>query len=201
MIDLPPFLQPPAIIIQLKQEQEQKPEKPKEQTYTVVKGDSLTSISELFNVPLQRLWQANLQLTHPDVLNVGEVLKIPHADEVLPERAMPTPPTIEQPVARGPVTGNTYGYGYCTWYAKNRRPDLPNSLGNANTWYSRYTGNKGTAPRAGAIGTTTAGGLGHVVYVEAVNADGTVTVSEMNFKGWNIISTRTVASSNFLYIY
>lgn len=29
------------------------------------------------------------------------------------------------------------------------------------------------------------GGYGHVGYVESVNADGSITVSEMNYAGWN----------------
>jgi len=32
--------------------------------------------------------------------------------------------------------------------------------------------------------------VGHVAYVESVNADGSFVVSEMNYKGWGIIDTR-----------
>jgi surface antigen len=34
--------------------------------------------------------------------------------------------------------------------------------------------------------------LGHVAYVEAVNADGSWRVSEMNFVGFGVISERTI---------
>lgn len=100
--------------------------------------------------------------------------------------------------------GNTYAPGNCTWYVKNRRPDLPNSLGNANTWYSRAAAlgmAVGSSPRAGAVGATTAGSLGHVVYVEAVNGDGSITISEMNFAGEYSQRTRTASASEFMYIY
>jgi surface antigen len=33
---------------------------------------------------------------------------------------------------------------------------------------------------------------GHVAYVEAVNRDGSWTISEMNFVGWNVKSVRTI---------
>lgn len=102
-------------------------------------------------------------------------------------------------------SGNLYAFGNCTWYVKNRRPDIPNNLGNANTWYvtAQAEGwNVGTAPKKGAVGTTTAGWAGHVVYVEGVSLDGlTVTVSEMNYAGFDQIDERTVPASDFLYIY
>lgn len=105
----------------------------------------------------------------------------------------------------GDSAGNTYAPGNCTWYAKSRRPDLPNSLGNANTWYSRAAAmgwNVGSTPKKGAIGTTTAGWAGHVVYVEGVSLDGQyATISEMNYRGLYSMNTRTVHFSEFNYIY
>lgn len=188
--------------------------------YTVVSGDNLTKIGTLHNVTWQRLWAKNLELEHPDTIYVGDKLTIPLADEVL-ERAIPaavslpavTPgvavPTQSTIVAPAPSAsydgGNTYGYGYCTWYVKNKRgSSLPNGLGNANTWYSRARSAGmavGTTPVAGAVGTTTRGSLGHVVYVDSVNADGTINISEMNYKGWNVVSSRTTNASEFVYIY
>lgn len=102
------------------------------------------------------------------------------------------------------TSGNTYDYGYCTWYVKNRRPDLPNRLGNANQWF--YNAQSlglatGYTPAVGAVGQTTAGSLGHVVYVEAVYDNGTILVSEMNYQGWNVTSSRVANASEFNYIY
>jgi peptidoglycan DL-endopeptidase CwlO len=102
--------------------------------------------------------------------------------------------------SRGAVSGNTYSAGYCTWYVKNRRPDLPNNLGNADTWVARASAQglpTGSAPRVGAVGQR---GM-HVVYVESVNGDGTVGISEMNREGLYVTSTRTVPASYFQYIY
>jgi surface antigen len=41
----------------------------------------------------------------------------------------------------------------------------------------------------------------HVAYVVAVNGKGTIVVEEMNYKGWNVVSTRTARVSEFRYIY
>ena len=102
-------------------------------------------------------------------------------------------------------SGNTYAPGNCTWYAKSMRPDLPNSLGNANTWYYRAQAqgwNVGSTPKKGAVATTTAGGLGHVAYVIGVSLDGQqVTIREMNYRGLYSMSTRTVHYTEFKYIY
>lgn len=102
------------------------------------------------------------------------------------------------------TVGNNYSYGYCTWYVKNRRPDIPNSLGNANEWLynaQAYGFSTGSSPVVGAVAQTSAGGLGHVAYVEAVYGDGKILVSEMNYQGWNILSTRVTSASEFNYIY
>lgn len=113
---------------------------------------------------------------------------------------VPAPPVRQVPVV---VSSNTYYGGYCTWYAKNRRPDLPNSLGNADTWLSRAAAAgfaTGSTPQVGAIAYALTGYM-HVAYVEAVHSDGTITVSEMNFAGFDIISTRTAPANQFSYIY
>lgn len=187
-------------------------------THTIVSGDTLTKIANVHQTTWQRLFAKNIQITNPDTINVGETITIPDALEQIPERAFPAPVVIApQPIvrtgtsARRTVTpsapqprissaGNTYAAGYCTWYAKNRRPDLPNRLGNANTWVARAAAQgipTGSAPRTGAIGQQ---GM-HVVYVESVNGDGTVTISEMNYRGLGVVSSRTAPASNFSYIY
>ena len=100
--------------------------------------------------------------------------------------------------------GNAYGYGYCTWYVKNKRPDIGSYWGNANQWYASAQAAgyaTGSEPRAGAIGVSFVGSAGHVVYVESVSG-GTVNISEMNgAAGWNVVGTRSTSASEFVYIY
>lgn len=185
------------------------PPKPEPVIYSVVEGDNLSKIGTAQNVEWQRLWAKNTQLDNPDLIHIGDQITVPFPDEVL-DRALPA--IVSLPKATPGVAplatydgGNTYDYGYCTWYVKSRRgASLPNSLGNANTWYSRASAlgmAVGTAPRTGAVGTTTRGSLGHVVYVESVNADGTINISEMNYQGFGVTSSRTTSASEFVYIY
>jgi surface antigen len=39
---------------------------------------------------------------------------------------------------------------------------------------------------------TNESGYGHVAYVESVNGDGSWTVSEMNYRGWDQVDQRTI---------
>ena len=186
------------------------PTKPAPVVYSVVDGDNLSKIGTAYNVEWQRLWAKNTQLTNPDLIHVGDLITIPEPSEQL-TREIPAqvqlPAKTPGVVATAPVYdgSNTYDYGYCTWYVKNRRgASIPNSLGNANTWYSRAAGMGmavGSVPRAGAVGTTTRGSLGHVVYVESVNADGSANISEMNAPVFGGVTYRTAAAGEFLYIY
>ncbi len=187
------------------------PAKPPEpRSYTVIEGDNLSKIADAQGTTWPRLWNKNTDLSDPDVIHIGQVLLIPVESEVLADRPVPArivptaSPGIVSGVTRGYNGGNTYDAGYCTWYVKNRRPDLPNNLGNANSWYYRAAAQGlpvGASPRAGAVGTTAAGDLGHVVYVERVNNDGSILISEMNYAGLYSQRTRTAGASEFLYIY
>lgn len=103
--------------------------------------------------------------------------------------------------------GNGYDYGYCTYYAASKIT-VPNNWGNANTWdnYARASGwTVGTTPRAGAIGQTDAGWLGHVGIVEAVSDDGAmIKYSDMNgLAGWGRVGSSdwSPASRFQRYIY
>lgn len=112
----------------------------------------------------------------------------------------------EQGFYMGPnVPGNTYVWGNCTWWAYAMRAwandPIPTSWGNANTWDDRANRDGylvDHTPTVGAIFQTDGGSeLGHVAYVSVVNPDtGEWTISEMNAKGLNIVSTRTFAASS-----
>lgn len=94
-----------------------------------------------------------------------------------------------------------YAAGQCTNYAWYRRQDLPSTLGNANTWaYNAsamgYLVNR--TPAAGAIFQTPSGWFGHVGYVEAVNPDGSIIISEMNYDGWPCRIIQSVVPANMV---
>jgi surface antigen len=106
----------------------------------------------------------------------------------------PVHPTVTRQAASN--TGNVvnhFTYGYCTWYVANRR--VVPWTGNAGVWYSQaisYGFKVGNVPAVGAIMVTRESALGHVAYVEAVNSDGSWSVSEMNYVRWSVISSRTI---------
>lgn len=139
------------------------------------------------------------------IKNEIELLKAKLAEKKRLEAEQAAAPRAPSRVSyRSAVSGNMYDYGYCTWYVKNRRPDIGNTWGNANQWYGSAQAagySTGSAPVAGAIGVSFAGAYGHVVYVESVNGDGTVNISEMNYNGWGVESSRTTSASEFSYIY
>jgi len=99
----------------------------------------------------------------------------------------------------GPIEGNTYAWGNCTYWAYAMRlwADRPigQYWGNANTWDDSarregYVVNQ--TPAEGAIFQTDSGEWGHVAYVTQVDAaDGQWTISEMNAPNLNVVSTRT----------
>lgn len=192
--------------------------------HIVGENESLSKIAEHHKITWKRLFDKNAIIEHPDIIQVGSELVVPRPEEQLNERPLPPqepapapqapnnapspsrqnraarPASRRSALTRGSFSGNGYVAGYCTWYAKSRRPDLPNNLGNANTWAARARAQgipTGSTPRVGAIGQQ---GM-HVVYIEGVHSNGTVTVSEMNFKGFGITSSRTVPANSFQYIY
>lgn len=182
-------------------------EKPKK--HVVTENDTLTEIAKENNTTWKRLYDKNSDIKDPDLLEVGMELVIPEENEDIPARPLPEPPKLivyksrastGSVQKRGDSNGNRYVGGNCTWYVKNKRPDLPNNLGNAATWVSRAAAQglpTGSTPQVGAVGQKG----NHVVYIESVNADGTVTFSEMNHKGLYIQTTRTLPASSFSYIY
>lgn len=187
--------------------QVQPKEEPKTIQHTVVEGESLSKIAKQYNTTWQRLWSKNTHLNNQDMLVVGDKLAIPHADEVIADRPLYTLPVQQnspQPIKSSPQgdsSGNMYEPGQCVWYVKNRRPDLPNNLGNATSWLYNAQAQglaTGTEPRAGAVGWTS----GHVVYIESVNADGSVNYTDMN-GNWVAfeLGSGTQPANYYKYIY
>lgn len=180
--------------------------KPEPKTYTVQPGDTLESIATANATTALRLFNKNTAIANPDIIQPGEALTIPLADEVLTERVIiqesgqSSTTLASSPSGGFSSSGNSYSYGYCTWAVKNWRSDISNGWGDATTWYARAQADgwaTSAIPRVGSI--AWARGYGHVAYVISVGA-GTVTVREANYKGWNIISTRVAPVTEFLYI-
>ena len=192
--------------------------KPTEQPIyvTVAAGDSLASIAEKYNTTWTRIFDANESLSNPNTIDIGQKLRIPSAEEVLPDRSSAivaaqqaaasstlsarTSTVTTRSYSSKPINSSSYYVGngmWCTDYVHSRRPDVA-VYGNAGYgWISSAQAagkSTGSAPRAGAVAVTN----GHVAYVESVNSDGSYTVSEM---GWNYragnYNKRTVRPGTF----
>lgn len=180
--------------------------------YTVKAGDTIDSIAKKYKANRERLVSYNdLEISG---INQGQELVIPGG--IMPENERPgyTAPTVASRTTSTPSyggggsavnVGNRYSYGYCTWYAFNRRAELGRPIGSfwgdAITWAS-YARNSGylvnNSPAAGAVlhDPNSAPPWGHVAVVEEVRANGDVVVSEMNYAGWNRISYRTIPANS-----
>jgi len=187
--------------------------------YTVKEGDDPKKLADKFNSDETRLTAFND--AEIDGLIAGERIVIPDG-EITP------PPTVfATSVAsnfRASYGGNGYDWGWCTWYAANKRIEagrpIPRNLGNAVSWSPRARSAGmvvSDAPVAGAViwhdqnvSGRIAGGLGHVGYVESVEADGSIIVSDMNSRGtvnpdgsggraggWSRVSYRKVTPDQF----
>src|SRR5690606_30465490 len=75
-----------------------------------------------------------------------------------------------------------YAYRNCTDYVA-WRVGAPGGLGNAKYWNDRapaYGYTVSSTPRVGAAAISEVGYYGHVMYVEAVNGDGSIVISDYN---------------------
>lgn len=147
--------------------------------------------------------------------------------ESLPETSVVETPKVSEPVVEAPVVheevkpsvvsvsydqSNTYPIGQCTWGVKSVAPWVGNYWGNANQWgeSARRAGFRtGYTPQVGSVivfpnSIYEGVNYGHVGYVTAVNADGTIEMVESNYRGNMYVSNYRGAftpSSDVYYIY
>lgn len=168
--------------------------------YTVKADDTIESIASKYGSNHEEI----VTLNDLETSGISEGMRILIKGGVLPEKERPE---YVAPVVRPTYTAYTYqgssysrqnvvvvGYfyglggpyvaGQCTQWAWYNRQDLPSNLGNAKTWAARAAAagyRVDRTPAAGAVFQSTAGWYGHVGYVEAVNPDGSIVASEMNY--------------------
>ena len=99
---------------------------------------------------------------------------------------------------------------YTAWKVASTGRYVPHfgGAGNANQWPSttaRYGIANGSTPKAGSVAIWDVGAYGHAMYVEAVNGDGTITVSDYNNNmdglGWGRYHYYTRSAAGLTYIY
>ena len=108
---------------------------------------------------------------------------------------------------------SSYPWGQCTWFVFNRAKQLGITfdpyMGNGNQWMEKsgYSTTKTpTEHSALSFSSSQAGAdpvYGHVAFVEQVKSDGSILISESNFKGLGIVSYRTFdaeTAKQFTYV-
>ena len=198
--------------------------------YTVKPGDTIDSIAEKYGSKSDEI----IALNDLEVSGLTEGARIVIKDGSLPETERPeyVAPARRWSSRRSTHTnssytylgnsserqnievvgyfynlGGPYGRGQCTQWAWYKRQDLPSNLGNANAWARNaaragYVVNR--TPSAGAVFQTSSGWYGHVGYVESVNSDGSIVVTEMNYGvNYRVIRSTSPASAvgRFNYIH
>ena len=113
-------------------------------------------------------------------------------------------PSLDGKIISNPLftsKNNLYTAGQCTWYVFDKRAQAGHTIstfwGDARNWAGQASGDGFKVdhkPEKGAILQTGNGPYGHVAFVERVNADGSVFISEMNWIAPYITSTRTISS-------
>ena len=184
--------------------------------YKIKAGDTPESLATKYLVNKEQLIAFNdAELTGK--FKIGELIVIPDgtraASTTINLASTGTGDSAFAYGGNGPVYGgNGYDYGYCTYWAALRRAQIgrpiPSNLGNAVSWRDLALSAGfpvGSTPRRGAVmWFPSVGGYGHVGFVEQVNADGGIRISEMNFAGWNVRNERNFSASealNYRYIY
>jgi surface antigen len=180
-------------------------------THIVQNGETLDVIAQKYHADKERIIAFNELPANGDIKTDQEIV-IPDGQKEFPKPTVDTSDTLRRQYATssgvGAATdissgwkklegkagaGHRFPYGYCTWYVAQKRY-VPWS-GNAGTWLynARAQGYKTSkSPSVGAIVVTTDSPYyGHVALVESVSG-GSITVSEMNYRGWGKVNRRVI---------
>ncbi|MBQ5152305.1 CHAP domain-containing protein [Macrococcoides caseolyticum] len=173
-------------------------------SHVVQSGEYLSLIASRYGITVAQLKSLN---------GLTSDLIFPNQRLVVKGNAIQGTPTVRPVASRAPVSttvtnyvtpvfahSNLYDYGQCTWYVFNKRASMGKGI-STYWWHARnwangaikdgYTVNR--TPAYGAIAQTSDGYYGHVAFVERVNGDGTILVSEMNYAtGVGVIGYRTL---------
>lgn len=186
--------------------------------HVVKDNDTIEKIAKKYKADKDKIIAFN-ELPADGEIKVGEELIIPGGEKEIPRPT--TPSNLLQPrnyyasgvgdstrapsiIDRNPKGGHRFPYGYCTWYVAQSKY-VPWG-GNAGTWLYNaraYGAKTGKKPKKGAIIVTSESWYGHVGIVTKVKGN-SVSIREMNYRGFGVASTRTISAKNRVikgYIY
>lgn len=190
-------------------------------TERVDQDETLEQIAKKHNVDIDAIIDFN-NLDSKDAIEFAQILIIPEGNREVKFKPQPvSSPTVlasatpsstrasrtttssstatssaPTAVATETRSGNRFQWGWCTWYVAEKRNVT--WRGNAGTWLggAQSAGRAtGKVPAVGSIMVTNESPWGHVAFVEAVNGD-TITVSEMNYRGFGVVSKRTLSAKS-----
>jgi surface antigen len=186
--------------------------------YTVAKNDTIGGIAKKYKAKVEKIIEFN-DLPANGELEEGEEIIIPDGvDKTKPsQNALQRLYASNNPNKNVPSATKTstnlhkypahrFPYGWCTWYVASKR-HVPWG-GNAGTWlyHARaYGAATGKTPTVGSIIVTNESRWGHVGIVTGVKGN-SISISEMNYKGWGIQSSRTISAKSpvikgYIYVY
>ena len=150
--------------------------------------------------------------TVTEATSESPIVEAPKTSEAIVEAPVVHEETKPSVVSVSYDQSNTYPVGQCTWGVKSVAPWVGNYWGNANQWgdSARRAGFRtGYTPQVGSVivfpnSIYEGVNYGHVGYVTAVNADGTIEMVESNYRGNMYVSNYRGAftpSSDVYYIY
>lgn len=184
-------------------------------THTVKSGESLNIIANKYGVSVNELMSAN---------NLNGYLITPNQTLKIPNGGSGAGGAGAGSGSATATTGNTstqspsfnhqnlYTEGQCTWYVFDRRSQAGKPIStywsDAKNWATNAA-NDGYqvdhSPEVGAIMQSVPGVYGHVAYVERVNGDGSILISEMNYTNgpyntdYRTIPASEVSSYSFIH--
>ncbi len=182
--------------------------------YTVKAGDTPDSIASTYGTNKEQVVAFNDAEITP--FKPGDQIVIPDAQQ--PIRINTARAVYAADASAGYAFGNDaiygdngYARGNCTWWTAFRRMQVgkpvPKNLGHAITWNIKarqfdHPLPTGNLPQKWAV--LSLPGMNHVGFVENVNEDGSVEVSEMNVAGFNRVNHKTLSAAEaarYQYIY
>ncbi len=177
-------------------------------TYTVKSGDSLSAIAAKYGTTYQKIMSLN-GLTNFNIYP-GQKLKVSGKASTGGSGSSSTGSAgYKTPVFNH---SNLYDWGQCTWHVFNKRAQIGKGIStywwNANNWDTAAAADGYTIDRKATVGSilqSDMGYYGHVAFVESVNANGSITISEMNYSASpGIVTYRTIPASqvsSYVYIH
>ncbi|MCL5406960.1 MAG: CHAP domain-containing protein [Patescibacteria group bacterium] len=178
---------------------------PKAQAATITQAN-LDLARDIVNNISPDILQNQTQNSDPVSFTPDGYLTKPLVTETVVTPEVPKPRTVQKnpisvaskvtKISAAEAGAHYFPYGYCTYYVSQRRM-IPWS-GNAIAWLSgarSFGYATGNTPQVGAIVVTSEGGkTGHVAMVDGVSGD-QITLTEMNYRGFGVISSRTISAS------